>query len=298
MKSLKYLGLDCIELENRQISLVVSRSAGPRVLSLRLQGGENLLAELPDITTPTPRFGEYHFYGGHRLWLSPEDLDRTYMPDDHAVEVSETAGGVTFTQPADPVYGIEKALHITLAADSARVVIVHTLTNKGREPQECAPWAITQLRRGGTAILPQEVRDAGFLANRMLVLWSYTDIRSPHILWGNRTIFVQSQMQEGALKLGFPNRRGWLAYWLEGTLFVKKAAYDPSVDYYDFGSSSECYCNNRFLELETLGSKTTLMPGQSVTHTETWELYPHVDFQPDEEYVQRLIDILKLESER
>ncbi len=297
MKSLKYLDLDCVELESQPISLVVSRSVGPRVLSLRFNGGKNLFAELPDITTPTPRFGLYHFYGGHRLWLSPEDLDRTYMPDDHPVDVSELPGGAQFTQPADPVYGMEKSMRITLGAGSANVRIEHILTNQGREPQECAPWAITQLRSGGTAVLPQEVCDSGLLANRVLVLWSYTDVRSPYILWGNRTIFVQSQMQERALKLGFPNRRGWLAYWLEGTLFVKKAGYDPGEDYYDFGSSSECYCCNRFLELETLGGRTTLLPGQSVSHTETWELHALPDFQPDEAYVQEMVNRLGLEPE-
>jgi len=87
-------------------------------------------------------------------------------------------------------------------------------------------------------------------------------------------------MSEGHLKIGFPNPRGWLAYWLSGTLFVKRAGFDPQSDYYDFGSSSECYCKDAFLELETLGPKTTLNPGGSTQHLETWELYAGVEW-PD-----------------
>jgi hypothetical protein len=43
--------------------------------------------------------------------------------------------------------------------------------------------------------------------------------------------------------------------------------------YYDFGSSSECYCCDSFLELETLAPITQLQPGAAVSHIETWELY-------------------------
>ncbi|MBN1449715.1 MAG: hypothetical protein JW963_01755, partial [Anaerolineales bacterium] len=115
------MALDCIALSNRQLTLLVSKSVGPRVLSLRLQGGENLLAELPDVVTETPHYGTYHFYGGHRLWLAPESFERTYIPDDGPVTVTETDGTVAFTQPPDPYYGIEKSMHIALAADAARV---------------------------------------------------------------------------------------------------------------------------------------------------------------------------------
>ena len=53
-------------------------------------------------------------------------------------------------------------------------------------------------------------------------------------------------------KLGFPNPRGWLAYWRKGTLFIKRAAYFAQESYCDFGCSSECYMNEILVELETL----------------------------------------------
>jgi len=101
-------------------------------------------------------------------------------------------------------------------------------------------------------------------------------------------------MREGALKIGFPNPAGWLAYAVDDTLFVKRAAYQPDADYFDRGSSSECYCNPRFLELETLGPRTVLAPGQSITHCEAWALYAVASFHPTETAAQDLVDQLGL----
>ena len=95
-------------------------------------------------------------------------------------------------------------------------------------------------------------------------------------------------------KVGFPNPRGWLAYWLSGTLFVKRAAYDPQARYCDFGSSSTCYCNSRFLELETLAPVGMLSTGETATHIETWELYPDIDRPTSEEAVHGILGKLGL----
>ena len=296
MKSIQYMGLDCVELNNGHLSLVVTVSAGPRVLALRIPGGENLFAELPDVTTETPTSGTYHFYGGHRLWMAPEDLDRTYMPDNTPVQVSEDADGVLFTQAADPVFGLEKSLRIRLAPDAAQVTVVHSLQNRGEWPQTGSLWAITQMRPGGLGVLPQSLAQTGLLPNRALTLWPYTDMRSPHIQWGNEYIFVTANVTEGALKIGFPNPRGWLGYALDGTLFVKRTQYDPTAIYYDGGSSSECYCNARFLELETLGAMVALVPGDVATHHETWEVFADVDVQPDEAAMHTLAAELGLDE--
>ena len=100
---------------------------------------------------------------------------------------------------------------------------------------------------------------------------------------------------DGSFKVGFPNPRGWLAYWMNDTLFVKRASYEAGAKYYDFGSSSECYCNNSFLELETLAPIGKLAPGESATHTETWELYADIDFPENEDVVQAIVEKLGLE---
>jgi hypothetical protein len=278
----RFAGYECVRLENEALALWLTRSVGPRILSLALPGGENLFAVLPDDAVECPGIGPLSFRGGHRLWYAPEDPRRTYLPDDDPLAITEIENGLCVTQPVEAPTGIQKSLTVTLPGSDARVVVDHTLHNRGRSPVELAPWAITQLKPGGVAVLPQATALAdeyGLLPNRHIVLWPYTRIDSPHITWSDRYLFVEATMQEGALKIGFPNPVGWLAYAVDDTLFVKQAAYHPGANYFDRGSSSECYCNRRFLELETLGPRTTLAPGESVSHRETWAVHPGVSIQ-------------------
>ena len=294
MRNVCYQGFDCVQIENAAISLLVTRSVGSRLISLSLHGGENLLAVLPDFVTRRPDGKAFHFYGGHRLWHAPENMPRTYALDDGPVEISPAAQGLLAIQPAEEETGLQKSIQISLAGGGAQVLLRHTLANRGRETVECAAWAITQLRTGGVAILPQSTQQTDMLPNRSLALWPYTDIGSPHACWGNDYILIQAEMQP-AFKLGFPNPRGWLAYWLEGTLFLKRAAFDARARYYDLGSSSECYCSAGFLELETLGPAGVLKPDETAEHIETWQLFADIERPADQAAVDRIVDRLGLE---
>lgn len=293
MKTVDYAGHECCVLENDALRLLVTRSIGPRIISFGFRGGDNLFAELPNFVTELPDGGVFHFYGGHRLWQAPESLETTYVPDDSPVDISPLENGLQVTQPVQPQTGLQKSLDIFLTGGT-QIVIKHRITNHQLQPVSCAPWAITQFKTGGAALLPQARHDAGILPNRSLALWSYTDMSNPNVTWGRQYILVNAQM-ESPFKVGFPNRRGWLAYWLDGALFVKRAEYDPQAEYYDFGSSSECYCNDKFLELETLAPVTTIEPGRTATHVETWDLHKDIERPQNEKDAQTLVEELGLE---
>jgi hypothetical protein len=294
MDIVNFLGHECVSLENGRLELLISQSVGPRILSLRLEGGGNLLAELPDFVTDCPGIGAFHFYGGHRLWYAPEIPSCTYLPDDSPVDFVAMEHGYRITQDIETQTGLQKSMEILLPDDGPRVSITHILHNKGSKPVTCAPWAITQLKVGGIAILPQTCEETGVLPNRSLVLWPYTNPSHPNVTWGQHYILVQANM-DTPFKVGFPNPRSWLAYWLNGTLFVKRAKYEAHSNYYDFGSSSECYCNDQFIELETLAPIGTIEPGTFVSHVETWELYQNVDCPHNIKEVQPLVTNLGLE---
>jgi hypothetical protein len=295
MDIVNFLGHECVSLENKKIQLLVSRSIGPRILSLRFADGENLLAELPDFVIDCPGSGIFHAYGGHRLWHAPEQSNRTYLPDDSPLDIVPVENGYLVTQDVEAKTGLQKSMEICLQGDQPKVVITHRLSNLSLWPVMCAPWAITQLKTGGVAVLPQSCEETGLLPNRSLAIWPYTDLASPNVTWGRNTILVSAAM-DTPFKIGFPNPRGWLAYWLNGTLFVKRAKYEAQSSYFDFGSSSECYCNDKFIEMETLAPISTIEPGGSVTHVETWELFGGIDRPRDEKDVQSLVQKLGLED--
>ncbi|MGB7876126.1 MAG: hypothetical protein WBL25_17215, partial [Anaerolineales bacterium] len=168
MQTIKFLDFDCVPLENAVLNLLVTQSVGPRIISLRFNGGDNLFAELPDFVTERPDGDLFHFYGGHRLWHAPENMPRTYALDDQPVGIVPTHNGLSVIQPIEIETGIEKSLQISLVENKPQIIIHHTLTNRGLWPVECAPWAITQFRTGGVAILPQSREQTEVLPNRTL----------------------------------------------------------------------------------------------------------------------------------
>jgi hypothetical protein len=292
MKKVNFQNIECVEIVNERLTLLASVSVGPRVLSLKTKRGENLFAELPDLTLDCPGVGPFHLYGGHRLWYAPEEPSITYLPDDSPVQVDAIENGVHITQDVESQTGIRKELEIRLIDDKSEVEVQHTITNEGGEEQIIAPWAITQCKPGGVGILPLYGGgnpDNATLPDRSIVLWPYTDVDSSHITWGNRQILVRANMQDGSLKIGFPNPAGWIAYWIGGTLFVKRADFDSQAAYFDFGSSSECYCNPHFIELETLAPITKLGSGERVEHIERWQVYEDIAWEDDLKNVLKII---------
>ncbi len=295
MQTVTFQGIECVEIANDHLSILATISVGPRILSLKSSRGENLLAVLPEATLDLPGEVPFHFYGGHRLWHAPENPAITYVPDDSPVGVKPISHGIRLTQPTNPRTMLKKELEVRLASNRASVEVRHTLTNQGDKEQTLAPWAITQLRPGGVAILPQCTDNTGgnpTLPNRTITLWSYTDINSDYITWGNETVLVRARMKVGKLKVGFPNPAGWMAYWINGSLFVKRASYIQGAEYFDRGSSSECYCDPRFLELETLAPITRLLPSGSIEHVEAWDLHEDIEWSDD---LRRVLSVIRNE---
>jgi hypothetical protein len=290
-----FAGYECVKISNDRLDLWVTKSVGPRIIGLAVNKADNILAELPNASYTHADGRVYSFRGGHRLWIAPEVPEITYLPDDRPVHIDETPDGVQIRQPIDESSGLQKQITIRFSDDEDRVEIEHQVSNQGADSLEAAVWAITQLRPGGLAILPQETAlndPHGMQPNRSLALWPYSDVQTVHFSAGNRYLLVRSEFESGAFKVGFSNPRGWLAYLNQGTLFVKQAAYQQDNFYADFGSSSQCYCNPSFLELETLSPLTTLFPGAAISHRETWVVFDHIDLHLDRTDYEDQIDTL------
>jgi hypothetical protein len=298
MEKIRYLNFDCIKLKNETLEIIITQSIGIRIIYLGFCGGENIFAELPNLTIDCPGIGSVNLYGGHRLWHSPQVPERTHLPDNYPVIIKEFESGVEVIRDTEIKTGIQKSIRITLPDNNANVIVDHIIKNEGVWPIETAPWAITSLKPGGVAILPQmtEFIDVdGVWPNRCLAFWPFTDINSPYIHWGNRFLFVEAKMEKGRLKFGFPNPKSWLAYYNRGLLFIKKASYSEKELYFDMGSSSQLYCQPEFIELETLGPRKVIAPGEIVSHREIWNLYSNIDFTIEEDSIQDIVKKLNIE---
>jgi hypothetical protein len=265
-------------LDNGKVRLEYLTDVGPRIARIFAPGsGVNLLAELPDLSMHTPH-GRFEFMGGHRLWHSPEAFPRTYVPD-QAVTIEQLVDGIRLNATAEPETDISKTLEIHMAEGEATFSVDHVLRNDGHGEVQFAPWALTMFRQGGVAILPQPAieKENMLLPNRLLSLWPYTQISDQRLHLADDFITIDAKPALPAVKIGNYNSHGWIAYWIEGTLIVKRFAVLAAGDYPDMGSNVEIYCNDRFIELETLSALTKIAPGQSVVHRETWEFYGSLD---------------------
>lgn len=271
-------GLPTGELKNDFLCLEFLTTAGPRIVRFSAFGSENLFADIPnEIVTP---YGQFLFRGGHRLWHAPEAMPRSYIPDNEGLSVEKLGDGVCLKGPTEIATGIAKKIEIHLVENRAALTLHHVLRNDTLWPVELAPWALTMFRLGGTVILPQPVgnpdRD-GLLNNRILALWPYTRINDPRLVLRDDFILIRALPAPSPFKIGYYNPEGWIAYWIDGILFRKMVSTCNGAVYPDGGCNAESYCNNQFVELESVGGLVRLGAGETVSLTETWELYPGLD---------------------
>ncbi|HNB41156.1 MAG TPA: hypothetical protein PLG52_06630 [Anaerolineales bacterium] len=246
-----------------------------RISGITPHGKTNLLADLshqPPVPTP---YGDFYFRGGHRLWHAPEAMPRTYVPDTGEIKITNIPNGVVLETETEPGANIRKRIEIKLAVDTPSLTLTHTLFNDGLWTLELAPWAITQFRLGGIAILPmptEKVDDAALLPNRQISFWTYTRLNDKRLSLRDEFSLFHAESSLPPFKMGYFNPHGWLAYYIDGVLFKKTFNASTLAPYPDNNCNAELFCNDEFVELESLGPLTKLEPGASVQHQETWEI--------------------------
>lgn len=270
---------NCYRLANKEIELILTGDVGPRVIRFGFIGGANVFKEYRPMMGRTGG-KTWRIYGGHRLWHAPEGDPRSYCPDNSPVEVTPTGPVVRVVQPTEKTTGIQKELDIHLCAKRNHVHIVHRLRNHNQWAVELAPWALSVMAQGGTAIVPQPPRGShpkDLLPVNTLTLWAYTNLSDPRWTWGNKYFLLRQDAQATLpQKIGAAVPDGWAAYANAGNLFVKRFAHIPGARYADLGCNFETFTNEDMLEVETLGPLVSLAPGATVEHEEHWSLFRDV----------------------
>lgn len=268
----------CLKISNEDVELYVTLDMGPRIIRYSFLGEENEFCD--DIPTTMEVSGEqWHLAGGHRLWHSPEDNPRTYIPDNKEVKWINSANGVILESEVEPWTQIKKEIEITLSKSGSNVKINHRLINKNAWPIELAAWALTVMAPGGIELIPQPKRDTGLLPNRAVALWPYSKMNDSRVYFGDKYIVLKHDKDiKEAFKLGIPNEDGWVAYFNHNNMFIKKFNHNKIEKYPDFGVSYETYTNEFMTEMETLSPLTTLQPNEILSHVERWELVKGISF--------------------
>jgi len=272
----------CTKLSNGTVEVVVTRDVGPRVISYGFTGASNVFAEMPQPAGIPINTEKFSIWGGHRLWHAPEQKGRTYVPDNVPPQFVQLAlGHVRLTAPPEGSTHLQKEIEVKLDPSGTRVTLVHRLKNVGPWAIEAAPWSISILRGGGTALIPNEpVLEHGpeaFLPARQLVVWSYTNLADKRFQFGPQFTRVSTNSTEKApQKFGVGNRQGWVGYLRDDSLFVKRMPFEQGAVYPDLGCNTEVYTAGDFIEIESVAPLRSIAPGQAAEHLEAWYLFGKV----------------------
>lgn len=277
---------ECVRLRNDAAEVWLATGFGPRVVHYGLSGGGNVFGRAGDDHVDTP-LGVWRPRGGHRLWMAPEHMPRSYAPDDAPVAVATSGATVSLTGPIEPGSHLQKRLDVTLAPAGTEVIVRHRLANHGHHEVELAPWALTIMAPGGVVILPQEPfapHPAVLLPVRAMALWAFTDLSDARWTIGPQFLRLSPDAaRPAAQKIGVANRQGWAAYHRDGVLFVKRFDWNDGARYPDLGVNTETFTAGAFVELETLGRLEHVAPGAEALHEERWFLCEGVDCPGDDE---------------
>lgn len=288
-------------LSNGEVELIVTLDVGPRIISYKLPDGINVLKNYDSMMGGSGE-AEWQIRGGHRFWLAPEDLTRTYFADNRPVKWEAIGNrAARFTPPPETEYGVQKEMELQLAAKGSRVDVTLRVTNIGNSPTELAPWGPTVMAPGGIEIIPLPPKKnhpghpikakspADFAPNQELILWPYFDFADTRWTFGKRYIFLRQDVNKGPTKIGLAHRMGWVAYLNSGVLFVKRFDYREGANYPDLGTRYQTFSNEDMLEMETVGELVSLQPGKSAVLKESWYLFGNVPPIQTEADVDRLI---------
>ena len=252
------------------LELVVVASIGPRVVSLRYREGPNILWNDPAALGSVKPLQKLSFYGGHRLWTTPEIEYSCYTRDHFPCEAEIRGEILTVTKPVEPETGLVKSMRFESAGEHA-VAIVHGIRNPTEFLVETSAWALTCVKPEGAVFFPWGDRSQWDL--KTLVYWQawaghHSDSRSAQWQPGLHLFTIRPDGEEG--KVGSAGERGWIARAGDGFTFVKRYDYVDGARYPDKGCSVEVYTCAAFVELETLSPTLPIRPGDTLEHREVW----------------------------
>jgi hypothetical protein len=282
MESRPYGGWDrCAYFNFSGRELYVTLDVGPRIIHYGLEGGPNELFVSPGSAGRTGG-SEYLSYGGHRLWVAPEEDPKTFQPDNEPVACWEEDGWFCFGSSRD-AFHIRKEFR--LRQEGSGVRIDHRISNEGAYAVELAPWALTVMAAGGECVFPHapsKTHEERVLPARPLVLWGYTRMDDPRWSWGGEVVRLRQHGGGTPQKVGMLVHQGYAAYANHGNLFFKRFPFEEWADYPDYGCNFETFTRHDMLEVESLGPLQVVHPGEFASHEEVWYLHGNIDLPSED----------------
>lgn len=273
-----------------EAEMIVVTEIGPRILSLSVSGGPNLLFVDDDLSLSRDAGGDtWYIYGGHRVWVAPES-EASYAPDNAPCDVTVSDGRISVLGPLNPHTLVQKRL--TVSGRDGRFVVESAILNRGEALFLGGTWAITCVAPTGIVAFPWG--SGGCWDLKRITYWARwmdhrSDLTSQQWRPGPDLYQVAPTGEEG--KVGTNSPEGWVALCRDDATFVKARPWAPA-HYPDGGCSLEVYTCDRFIEMEMLGPLTTVVPGSEAVVEEEWTVTSERVDPGNGDSIRRLIGAL------
>ncbi len=265
---------DCIEVKNETARAVLCPASGGRVLEFSING-RNALWLNPD------EAGKPNGASAGRFDIGPERI----LPQRNALFRGPYKGEIIgarsarLTSGKDPSSGFQIVREFSLATDRPHLICKQTVINVSKETKQVCYWCRTFAQGQGICVVP--VTGFSRMPKKHVIYDDHLVInfapKNDSITQREGFIIVDGPPEKP--KLGFDSMSGWMAYLTRNDLmFVKRWQTFPNRVYGEMASLtlSIWYPAERpMCELEPIGPREILKPGERASFTEEWFLAPH-----------------------
>ena len=275
MRLVTYHGFDnCIELKNKTVRAVLCPASGGRVLEFSINGKNALWLDPNEAGKPNGA-------SAGRFDIGPERM----LPRRNALFRGPYKGEITgarsarLTSGKDPSSGFQIVREFSLAAERPHLICKQTVINVSKETKQVCYWCRTFAQGQGICVVP--VTGFSRMPKKHVIYDDHLVInfapKNDSITQREGFIIVDGPPEKP--KLGFDSMSGWMAYLTRNDLmFVKRWQTFPNRVYGEMASLtlSIWYPAERpVCELEPIGPREILKPGERASFTEEWFLAPH-----------------------
>lgn len=293
----------CVLLQNSTTRVVLCPESGGRVLEYSLHGTNALyLSEAEKNWRP----GDRPQSSAGRFDIGPEYIipQRPTLWSDVWTAQINGPRTATLTSQKDPATGVQLTRKFELAADTSHLTCEQTIHNVSAERREWCHWSRTFATGKGICVIP--LTDSSGPVSRF---------PGNYVMYQGRGL-INVEPEDPAIrkvdnclqifptpahpKLGFDSYAGEILYLTtDDLLFVKRFRTYPNRVYNEAAglTISVWYPNREMVELEPIGPRETLAPGESASFTEHWYLgdyeYPGTGGDVDVQTLRRAAAALK-----
>ena len=277
----EYFGYEnCVVLENANVRAVLTEHGGGRILEYSIDGNNAIYLDpaqrgliFDGVTTSVGPTGGRFDIGPERTIPAHPDL---WMGKWRLVISGPRAARMVSAE--DEATGVQLIRDFELDQHSSHLRVTQTIKNISNVDKHWAHWSRSFGTGGGVVLIP--LTPESRFPNKYVMYGPGPVINyEPHdtnIV--ERSGFLEVLGAPARPKLGMDSFAGWLAYAEKNDLlWIKRFPTYPDRPYKEIAglTISIWYYEDQMTELEPIGPREQIAPGQSASFTEDWWLFPY-----------------------